>query len=217
MVRQRPAAVLVMAILNLVFGGLHLLVYVCAGCTMGVMYQFANMAPPAAPPGQPNVNSIYGSMFQELGKLPGYWAFMIASNVLGILLATLLIVAGIGLLKMRPWSRTLCVVYVFGMFLFQIANVYYGMVYVNPAMARWQENLMRQQPQAVPPGFAPNATFSNLGTIVGAGFFMAYSVALMVVLFLPSVSAAFAGKTAPPAEEPEDYYDEPGGSEQITR
>src|SRR5262245_54997688 len=113
---QRPASVTVMGILNIVFGSLGLLCYVC----VGVMF-LALMGSTAGFPG--GVNPIQDMMNFMERQIPGYKAIMISSLILGFLLSVLLLVSGIGLLNMQGWARVLSILYSIIMILVQIGSL----------------------------------------------------------------------------------------------
>jgi MFS family permease len=77
---QRPKAVTVFGILNIVFGGLGLLCTPLGMCATSLMPHFMN------PSG-------------------GAKAWMLFSFILGVTCAILLLAIGIGLLNLRPWAR----------------------------------------------------------------------------------------------------------------
>jgi hypothetical protein len=217
MTRQRPTAVLIVAILNLVFGGLGVLAMLCGGLGLLLLIALAANAPPP-PGGGPNPLKELGDVF---AKIPGYIPYMIVSSVLNSVMAIALIIAGIGLLKMRPWARWTSVGYA----VYAIASTIVGLIYtlavVNPAMAEWQRDFARRQGAGVQPStFGSNTAVTIFSSVLG----MAYAVALLIVLFLPHVSAAFAGRSSGPASDmpdryPEDDYDDrrDQGDEQFRR
>src|SRR5262245_19730238 len=104
---QRPMPVTVIAVLNFIFGGLGLLSALCGGLALlFVVLMFQNM--PAPPGGGPNPGKELGNVFTSI---PGFVPFTIISTILNSVLAIVLIVAGIGLLRMRNWGRITSMVY----------------------------------------------------------------------------------------------------------
>src|SRR6516225_3245242 len=100
---SRPPVILVMAILNFVFGGLLLLCGLC-----GLAGYAAIIGLVAQPGGGANsMGDMTGFMDKEA---PGWMAVEIGRGLLLILFGVLLVVAGMGLLKMQSWARWLCVV-----------------------------------------------------------------------------------------------------------
>jgi hypothetical protein len=56
----------------------------------------------------------------------------------------------------------------------------------------------------IPPGLFGNTFLNNLGVIVFTGVFIGYAITLLIVLFLPHVNAAFAGRALGPPK-PDEY------------
>jgi hypothetical protein len=217
MPRERPPAVLVMAILNLVLGGLGILGTLLCG---GVGPLFAAVLSEQA------VADPLGNPYTAVEKqLPGYIAFAIGSLVLNLLLSILLVIAGLGLLRMESWARRLCIGYGMASLVVTLAGLVFTLAYVNPAVARWQrerdEQVLRQQQQqgnvlAGRPGVGASlgspSWMNNLPALGSALFSMAYATALLVVMFLPDVSDAFAGRPRRPrVSEDEDEGDDIAG------
>jgi hypothetical protein len=199
-VQKRPTAVTVIAVINFVLGGLNLLGVCCTGGFMGLFVMLARAQPAQ---GQPNPMKDLMDVFVAI---PGYVPFLIASTVLGTILAIVLIVAGVGLLRMRGWARMACMVYAVITILATLGNTIYTVAVANPAMqkgmAEWQAKVQKQMQAAkgpgapaAPPPAAP-AGMNNVGGTVGALFGaligIAYSVVLLVVLNLRDVRLAFA-------------------------
>jgi hypothetical protein len=199
--RDRPTVVLVMAILNFVLGGLGLCGMLCLAGGIGLFAAAAGNAPPP-PPGQPD----FREMVEAFKSVPGYIPFMIASLVVGLVVLIALIVSGFGLLSMRPWARWICIVYGVYAILSALVGLVYNLAVVGPAL----EEYARQHGPAAADSTGMNNPIMNVfSTLIG----MAYGIALLIVMFLPHVSAAFAGKWRRPVLEMEDYYDEGYGAE----
>jgi hypothetical protein len=200
---KRPAAVLVMAILNLVFGGLGLALYLCATCAgvfLAVMFSQA-----AAAGNNPDVQELR----EMLASLERHFPWMVPGLVgyvaFQLVMFTLLLVAGLGLLKMRPWARVASLFYAGVTILEQIGFLIFRLAYMQRAMEEWQQEFQQQMlarhPGARPaPGPFPGGPFAGgpmvegVGAALSALLGMAYPVALLIVLLLPHVSAAFAAR-----------------------
>src|SRR5262249_38732533 len=126
---------------------------------------------------------------------PGATAFLVVQSLGALLFCTLLLVSGIGLIGMRPWARWLAVVYaVYSTFL-SLARVVFQVVLINPTTIR----AMKQQMPAF--GGATNnpfldPTLLNIMSVMEGLVYLAYAFVILVILFLPGVSAAFAGRPA---------------------
>jgi hypothetical protein len=120
-----------------------------------------------------------------------------------LIMAVVLAVSGIGLLNMKKWARNTCIAYSIITITHSILSPIIYVTYVGPSMQNWQKDLQeevtrQQQRQGVrpPPMYQPSQSpwFNAMSSIGGAIVGMAYAVALLVVMFLPHVSAAFAGR-----------------------
>src|SRR5262249_4727947 len=118
--------------------------------------------------------------------------------VVGIVLQVLLIVAGIGLLNMKGWARVLSIFYSVLMILMQIGYLVFAIALANPAVHRWQEDFNRRFPGLVAGGQSDPAT-NNLFAVIGSVLVILYSVVLLIMMLLPGLSAAFAGRA--PAQD----------------
>ena len=196
---KRPTAVLVMAILSFVFGGLGLVMVCCSGLSLGVISGLSKVQPPAAQPAAPNPFAVFEAL-----NFPEYRTFMIADLGIGAVLGIVLIVCGFGLLKLRPWSRHLAIAWAVLKILTVTAGTIWSLAVLSPKM---QEVMAKQNlPQGA--NIGANPMFGNLGAIFGAVFGVSLPIAMIIVMLLPSVSRAFAGHhDDAPEVEPEDYYD----------
>jgi hypothetical protein len=191
---KRPTAVLVMAILNFVFGGGNVLCSLCAGVGIAILALMINQPGMANDPNMRELKEVLASMNRDI---PLMIPFAIGSAVVGLILSIILIIAGIGLLKLRPWARNLCIFYGVVAILVQIGELLFRILYMGPATEEWQRNFVAHhgqiRPQANNP-FASNPAANSVLEVAGTIFGMAYAIALLVVMFLPRVSAAFSGR-----------------------
>ncbi len=208
MPRQRTTPILVLAILHLVGGGLGLFFSLC-GCGGLVMSNALSSVTPTFPtrPGQPPPPPNAAQIMQYYDDhVPGYRAFTIGNIALSLLLDLLLIAGGIGLLKMQPWARWLSLVYAPLSILYHLASFLYSLILVMPAT----DKLYAQNP-----ALAAMSSFITFASGIGVFFallIVIYPIAVIVILLLPSTSAAFRGEMPVDldnlgAEEPDE--DEP--------
>src|SRR5262245_9085411 len=142
MSRERPAIVLVMAILNFVFGFFGLM---CGCC--GVFAQFGISAlgnvSMKGPKGEENpIKDMVAFLEREL---PGYQAIEVSHGALLLFLGLFLIVSGIGLLLMQSWGRWLAVAVAILVIPLQIGHAIYEIGFVQPATDRWAQQLLLKQ------------------------------------------------------------------------
>ena len=204
MARPRPTSVTVMGILNIVFGSLLLLCGVCAGVLVLLMLGNNSMFNVGG------VNPVRELMDGIKREIPAYPAVIIASTVGGLILNALLIVAGIGLLKMQGWARVLSIIYSVITILEQIGMLIFTIAIVNPAMSRVEHELERRFAGRLPPGaMGGDSMAQNIGNVIGALLGMTYAIILLIMMLLPRVRAALSA--GPPLEESlADRYEESG-------
>jgi hypothetical protein len=217
---KRPTPVTVIAILHFIFGGMGLVGLLCAGLGIGFLaMMFSNLPPPK--PGEPDPKQVFTIMDRSIIY------YYIYAGVEGLIMSTIMVVAGFGLLKMRYWGRSLSLFYAIASILLTLAGTAYAIAVVDPAVAKWQEDLQKWEQDAqqkqrkanpnAPPPPAPafggmgssNATTNMVSTAVGAVIALAYPIAVLIVMMLKSVRQAFAvaNGDAPPPEEPPDDLD----------
>jgi hypothetical protein len=185
---NRPVAVLVMAILNIVFGAIGCLLNGCCLCSLPLLPNLA-----AASKNAPNPDlEVLAAAYQDL---PLWRASTLGMAGLDLALAALLLIAGIGLIAMRPWGRITSILYGFLRGLTEILGIAFWILYLEPAGQNWQSAYKQQHP--------------NASKLFGTGFStqyingalaVAYAIALLVVMSLPHVKAAFGSTTSEMAD-----------------
>lgn len=203
--RERPTAVLVMAILNFVMGGLGLITFLCCGLGgllfTGLMLDFVGKAAPPSK-GGPDPSELT-KMFDYV---PGYYPVTIAHSLLCAGLCVLLIVAGIGLLNMRSWARYTSVAVSLTYIFLALVNIIYTVAIVQPGLEKWQRDMMTKVGAPVMPATSPSSAVNVVAALFGFLINIAYPVALIIVMLLPAVGAAFAAPLLPPEEPPGGGY-----------
>jgi hypothetical protein len=202
---NRPTAVLVIAILHFIFGGLGILGTVCGGIIIFGAFALLNAAIAQAPPNEPEVQALK-DLLNSMQSIPGVVPFFAGSMVVGLILAIVLVAAGFGLLKMRNWARTASIIYAVVSILVNLASTGYQTLVFNPAvekaskafeerMEEFAKTKGRPGPKQTNP-FAGNPMMGAGGNIAGAviGLIVscAYPVAILIVLNRANVRAAFA-------------------------
>jgi hypothetical protein len=208
---ERPSSVLVVAILQIGFGSLVLLSNLCAGAIQlgGGAKMFA---PPAGAQAAPDVDGMIRA------RVPYYDAWQAGGVALGVVAGTVMLVSGIGLLRMRPWARKVTIGYACYNIVSTIANFVFAVTVTAPVMKEVLEE-MRADPK-LPPQAAGVITMTEMigkiGTYSSLAF-LAYPVILLAIMFFPHVRAAFRAASLPPAKDEdladEEYDDEPGEEE----
>jgi len=189
MTRRRPTVILVVAICNLIFGGLAVVGLLCFGALvtfMAALIGFFSLQGGSALPPQFKLN------------------YAIFNGGLVLLTGALLLVSGIGLLRMKPWARCASVISGGIFILIPVAGVVYNILYFNPAMEQLRRDVQAQQEKAIQAdldrGMVVNRQlqqsgqepeFNGMISLVGLLPVMVYGLMLLVVMFLPDVSASF--------------------------
>src|SRR5262245_5895080 len=207
MIKKRPTVVTVMGVLNIVFGGLWMLLYLCIGLLFVVIFIAFGQANVARDPQLNELKELWSEMTREI---PGLTVFLVLTVTLSVVLAIVEIISGIGLLRMKNWARLMCIFYGVVVILTSIASLVYRFAILNPGAERAAEKLVARR--GVHMGQDPmEGTFNNILEILQTVIGIAYAVILLIVMLLPSVSAAFTGRTA--LDESSDrgddeYFDE---------
>jgi hypothetical protein len=201
---ERPGAVLVVAILQICFGSLGLCGSLCGGGA-----QLAGGAkvftPPAGAQAQPDVEGMMRA------RVPYYTAMEYGGAVLGLIAGTVMLVSAIGLLKLRPWARYLTIGYACYNIVSSIFGFIFSLTVTLPVMREvWAE--MRADPKLPPQAVSVmNITETITTAMIYASFiFLVYPIALLVVMFLPHVKAAFRPAPLQPRtdEGPDEEFDD---------
>jgi hypothetical protein len=191
MPRERPRVVLVLGILNIVFGVLGLLCGTCLGLLLLGAFGAAGAV------GPPGVNMMEDMSAFLSREIPGYDFIYIGHYLLELVLAVVLIVLGIGLLRMRRWARPACIAYGAVVLLTAVGYLVFMFAVENPAMARWNEDFERRFPEWRSTTAAEQYferlgdSLANLVAVFDAGVTGVYALVLLIVMFLPAVRAAF--------------------------
>jgi hypothetical protein len=204
--QNRPTAVVVLGVLHLVGGGLGLLGTVCGGLGQGLQGAFPT---PGGAGGQENPGVLLQRKLAELPGQPGFTYGELAAN---LVLDVALVAAGIGLLQMRPWARTLSLIYAPLSIVNRLVGVVYSLVVVIPALdgiIRQMLDEMNRHRPAQAPNF-PIDTFANtmkmvmIGSTVLSALVIAYPIVVLILLNRPAIKAAFFGEGPAAGELPED-------------
>jgi hypothetical protein len=191
-----------MAILNMILAAYLLICGFCVGSDVAIIS--------AASPTAPGAGGVGSADFKATvdRESPGWAIILVAYSLMEILLAIILVVSGIGLLKMQNWARWLCLAYAALSFLLALTFTTYVLVVMQPAREHALERDMDRSGQtgASKAGFAVGKTVGTLTNIIGHGFLpVTYAITLGIVMLLPGVGRAFArAKRRPRFREDED-------------
>jgi hypothetical protein len=188
----------VLAILNFIFGGLGLLcgitgtIMVAGGLDRALSDIGKNQ------PGQVKGIS-YADINEQLAKrVPSYVTVQRTSAIIDLVASALLILSGLGLLKLRPWGQHLGFLYAIIQIPHKLLASIYGLVVVLPVTSVLMDDAMKN----VPPGFQRQAMEfgMNIGYasgLSGAILSPVYPLLVIVILLLPSLRRALNPAQAP--------------------
>jgi hypothetical protein len=203
--------VLVVAILQILFGSLGLLFGLCGGAI-----QLGGGAKMFTPPGAQAAGPDVEGMIRA--RVPYYDAWQAGGVVLGIAAGAVMLVSGIGLLRMRSWARKVTIGYACYNIVVTIANFVFALTVTAPIMKEVMAEI-RADPKLPPQAVSVinmTETFTTIGTYSGL-VLLAYPIILLAVMFFPHVREAFRAAALPPAKDEEDgdweYDDEPDDEE----
>jgi hypothetical protein len=169
---QRPTVVTVFGILNIVFAALGV---------FGVLAAVMLFTAVGANSNNPVIQIIHDN--------PAYAAWMKVSIVLGVVASAALLAAGIGLLKLQPWARTLSIAYAVYAMAMVLVNTVVNFIFVTRPMLEQAHNA--QGPEAM------GAAGAAIGGVVGGCFGLVYPILLLIFMMRANVVAAFRPSAIP--------------------
>jgi hypothetical protein len=169
---QRPTAVTVFGILNIIFAALGIL-----GALASVMLFMAV--------GTSSNNPV----IQLIHDSPGYAAWLKISIVLGVAGGAVLFAAGLGLLALKPWGRMISMGYaIYALVMVLVGGVVNYLFLIQPMMQQAQQ---KQGPEAA------GAIGGAIGGMFGSCFGLIYPILLLIFMMRANVVAAFRGAVPP--------------------
>jgi hypothetical protein len=205
MPRPRPAAVVVIAVLNLVFGGLGLFCTVCGG-VMSVAGGDRALTKMADAEQQRRAEAQrHRSQITERirAKYPLYRVYSVGNQVVTVLFSLALVASGIGLLYLQSWARWLAVGYAVLSILANLVDCVVNLVFLMPTEM--------EAFRAVPPANDQERIAYQVAQVVAPGMpcvLMLYPAVVLILLLLPSVGRAFRYEPRRARERRRDYEDE---------
>jgi len=171
-IMQRPTSVTVFGILNIVFA-----VFGICG-VVGIVTMFMMMGMNLNNPAFQN-----NPTMQAIQDSPVYAAWLKISVVLGLAASSVLLAAGIGLLKLKPWARMLSIAYsIYGIISLIIGTAVNYIFLVQPMLEKVHVD---QGPEAA------GAIGGAIGGMFGGCIGIIYPVLLLIFMTRPKVTAAF--------------------------
>jgi hypothetical protein len=186
-----PARVTVIAILHFVFGGLGVVQGICAG---GMMASGMNQMLISGGPQGTRQRELFQEMQAAIESAPGYHLSQYTSLAGDLLISIIMIVSGVGLLRMQPWGRSLSILYATLSIALKIFALIYALGFSMPAINKFIE-MNPQSAQEVQLLF----TMMRMITIMTPIFlllYMIYPAIVLIIMLMPSTKAAFYEETA---------------------
>ncbi len=169
---QRPTSVTVFGILNIVFA-----VFGFCG-VLGIVAVFMMLGTNLNNPAFQN-----NPTMQAIQDSPAYATWLKISVVLGVFVSIALLAAGIGLLRLKPWARTLSIAYgIYGIVSVIIGTVVNYFFLIQPMLEKAHGE---QGPEAA------GAIGGAIGGMFGGCIGIIYPVLLLIFMTRPNVTAAF--------------------------
>jgi hypothetical protein len=196
--QTRPTGVTVIAVLQLIFGGLGLCGTLVGAGGQAMRFQASS-----------STGTAQGTVTQQdfetelERRAPGYKAVQVTELIVGFVTSGLMIASGIGLLNMRPWGRTTAIVYAALSIAVRIPSVIYSAAFVLPAMNAVLDTLpgANQGPGAA---VAQGIKFGLIFGLVIGFLTIIYPIIVLCVMLNGKVSAAFRKAAARRDDEDED-------------
>jgi hypothetical protein len=207
---QRPGALTAAAILCIIYGSLGAMSGVCGIAGMALQGAGGKNLLAGNDPAQAEMQKKMEEALER--KLPGHAAFDLSYALLSLLTAIGLLIAGIGLLGVRPWSRMLAMTSAIAAMIPLILHALYLIVFVIPIMGEVAQVVQDALPQKGP-GPQPAQVIGvvkavMIGIMVMLAVFkvlwVIYLAVVMMLLSRPNIRAAFASVA------PADYGDKGG-------
>jgi hypothetical protein len=178
MKRERPAVVEMIAILNFIFGGIAT---ICGVSTV----VFSAMPPACNDPWFEKILVDYIEFQQR--HIPGLLLFQLGSGLSRLAIGLTLIVTSVGLLRLHRWAYCTTIACAYATMILYTSVAIFELAIVLPVIDLWN---------APPQLYKLNAGAQRISMIVRvvaySGVFCAHAIAVLIVLMLPSVRAAFA-------------------------
>jgi hypothetical protein len=178
MPRERPLSVVSAAVLALLYGGLFTL------CNLFGLISVATqgMINQALAAGNPQQQEMQKKIEEAMERdVPGYRVMQIATPVVGLVEALAILIAGIGLLGMYSWARTLALAATWFAIISRVCQAVFQAVFVIPASGNALEAAL---PGAMPPGPAAEQFGKMMRAMIPAMMFLAVGFLVLTIIYL---------------------------------
>ncbi len=193
----RPGSVTAAAVLSIIYGSLFTLCGLCGVVSLAAQGAMGKNFLAGGDPMQVQLQKQLEDALQR--EVPGYQAFQVVGTIISLGEALALLIAGIGLLSMQPWARTLAIVVCLIAMVSTGFQAVYQSAFIIPAMNKAFQVAL---PAALPQGAGPQAaevlrvlrtmmTLIAIVTVILYGLILIYLVIIVVLLSRAHVRAAF--------------------------
>jgi hypothetical protein len=186
---KRPMIISVIGILNIVLGGLGLLTSVCCG---GIGLIFLSVASKTELPADHPLAPMIAQLKRQ-NEMQGNFAMQIAGVGMAALTGTLLVVSGIGFLKMKQWGRHAGLAYAAIGIVWAIAVGVLQAQLAGPTLAEVNKDIQAKTGQANPVLNSP--ALANFAVVFGLLYNLAYPITMLILMLIPAVKTGLAGKS----------------------
>lgn len=139
-------------------------------------------------------------MAASMAGVQKWMGLNVASNALNLAAATVLLLAGIGLLRRRGWSRSVAIVWAVFKMAFAVLAAVVGYLIAVEQMAVMQQQMQSKGGTAMPVGFMQ--AFLPLGIGISIVIGWAFPIFMLVWMGRGSIRSEVAGWETAPAEQP---------------
>lgn len=211
---RRPGAVTAAGVMAIIYGSLFTLCGVCGVVGMAAQDGVGGNPFGGADPAQEKVmKEVQAAIVAEM---PAYESIQVIGTVVSLAESVALLIAGIGLLNMRRWARTLALIAAVVAIVTGVLQAGFQMAVVMPATSR---ALQKALPAVVPANAGPQAQqavqavrfFMNLTAVLTIAVMAVLAIYLLVIVILlcqRRVKAAFAAWDQAAFGEGQGGYDE---------
>jgi hypothetical protein len=205
---RRPGAVTAAGVMAIIYGSLFTLCGMCGVASLAAQGAMGNNMFAGNDPVQIQVqNQVQAALARDV---PGYATFQAAGTVLGLVEAAAILVAGIGILNVKRWARSLALAACLLAIVTTLFQTVYQAVYVMPVMSEaFQAALPAAMPQAAGPQGAQALKFlETIMIMVSAltvGLYVVIIVYLGIIVILLCRRHVRAAFDAPARSDLEDH------------
>jgi hypothetical protein len=201
--QYKPASITVIAVQQLVFGGVGILFGICTGISMAVGGQNWFYQSGGADPNQAEMMKLQKDLQNAIESGPAYQAVQVGELTANLALSIAMILSGIGLLRVRPWGRLLSIIYAGVSIALKILGMVYSLAFIIPAFTNFLDTHEGHSPpeQMVLNFMRIVVYFPPIFYLV----FMIYPIIVLIIMFRPAVSEAFREGGTPSRHTNADY------------